>query len=139
MQVFMSYAAADEVLARQLSQALRNSGLEVWDDSEILPGDNWAAKVAQALQDSQAMIVLLTLDALRSGHVKQEISYALGGEQYERRLIPVLAAPPEQLPQDEIPWILNTFQMVSLWDAKNPEEGFKKVIQAIKETTLIAS
>jgi len=139
MQVFISYAAADEVLARKLAETLRKSGLDVWDGTEILPGENWAAKVAEALQNSQAMVVLLTPNSLRSSHVRHEISYALGDEHYDRRLIPVLAAPPDELPREEIPWILNNFQMVSLLEHQQDEEGFKKVAQVVKEANLIPS
>lgn len=139
MQVFMSYAAADEALAHRLSVTLRKAGLDVWDGTEILPGENWAAKVAEALQESRAMVVLLTPDSLRSSHVKHEISFALGDEHYDHRLIPVLAAPPHQLPREEIPWILNNLQMVSLLKHEQDEEGFVRVAQVIKEASLVPS
>ena len=45
----------------------------------MLPGHNWAAKVAQALDESQAMVVLLTLAAVNSPNVRREMEYALGG------------------------------------------------------------
>ncbi len=139
MQVFISHATADEMLVQKLSEALRKLGLDVWDGTEILPGENWATKVGEALQESQAMVVLLTPNSLHSSHVRHEISYALGAENYDRRLIPVLAAPSDQLPKDEIPWILNNFQMVSLLKHEQNEEGFKRVAQAVKEANLIAS
>lgn len=139
MQVFISHATADATLAHKLSATLRKAGLEVWDGSDILPGENWAAKVAAALQESQAMVVLLTPDALRSSHVKQEISYALGDEHYDRRLIPVLAAPPQQLPREDIPWILNNLKMVSLLKHEQDEAGFERIAQVIKEANLIPS
>jgi TIR domain len=139
MQIFISHSAVDEPLARRLSETLRKSGLDVWDGTEILPGENWAAKVGEALQESQAMVVLLTPSSLRSSHVKHEISYALGDVNYDRRLIPVLAAPPDELPREEIPWILNNFQMVSLLKHEQDEEGFKRVAQVVKEANLIPS
>jgi TIR domain len=139
MQVFISHATADKALARKLSKTLKKAGLDVWDGTEILPGENWAAKVAEALEESQAMVVLLTPASLRSSHVRHEISYALGDEHYERRLIPVLAAPPDQLPQEEIPWILNTFQMVSLPKHEQDDEGLEKIVRVIKEASLIPS
>jgi TIR domain len=139
MQIFISHASADEPLVRRLSETLRESGLDVWDGTEILPGENWAAKVGEALQESQAMVVLLTPSSLRSSHVKHEISYALGDANYDRRLIPVLAASPDELPREEIPWILNNFQMVSLLKHEQDEEGFKRVAQVVKEANLIPS
>ena len=48
----------------------------------VLPGDNWPNKVDQALQESDAMVVLLTADALRASWVRREIQYALGEQKY---------------------------------------------------------
>ena len=67
MKVFISHAHTDEPLVNKVAAVLKDAGLEVWDDTrEIMPGDNWAHKVAQALQESEAMVILLTPDALRS-------------------------------------------------------------------------
>jgi hypothetical protein len=139
MQVYISHATADEALARQLSNALQHAGLDVWDGTEILPGENWADKIAQALRESQAMVVLLTPDSIRSGHVKRDISYALGNLHYDRRLISVLTASPSQLHKEDIPWILNNLPMVTLKENEQNETGFAKVAQAVKEANLVLS
>jgi hypothetical protein len=41
MQVFISHAAPDAKLAKRIAAVLREAGLQVWDDTQILPGDNW--------------------------------------------------------------------------------------------------
>lgn len=133
MKVFISHAYADQALAHKVSKALKKSGLDVWDGTEILPGENWAEKVGKALQESQAMVVLLTPASLRSDNVKYEIGYALGEKDYSRRIIPVLATSPDKLRKEEIPWILNKFQMVRLGKPHKDEEGFEKIAQLIKE------
>lgn len=133
MKVFISYASQDTLLARRISETLRASGLDVWDDTEILPGENWAAQVAKALQESQAMVVLLTPASLVSTHVKHEISYALGNKDYNRRLIPVVVGSPEELPKKKIPWILNQLSMVYLKMDGQDEESLKRIAQVIKE------
>ena len=67
MKVFVSHSHADSELAARVSKALRNEGLDVWDpDLNLLPGDNWAAEVARAREESDAMVVLLTPDAINS-------------------------------------------------------------------------
>lgn len=133
MQVFISRARADMALARKLSEKLKKAGLDVWfDEEQVLPGQNWAAEIAKALQESQVMIVLLTPDSLRSPRVKQEISYALGDEHYADRVIPVFAAPPEQLTQGEIPWILNRFRGISLSNQEKDEEWMERIAEMIK-------
>lgn len=70
---------------------LEDAGLQVWDATrEIMPGDNWAATLGNALQEAQAMVVLVTPDAMRSKWVRWEIEYALGQIRFRERLIPVV-------------------------------------------------
>ena len=85
MKVFISHSHADAPLAARVSEALRRSGLEVWDtDLDVLPGDNWAAEVARALEESEAMVVLLTQDAINSPYVRREMEYALGAKEVQQ-------------------------------------------------------
>jgi hypothetical protein len=134
MKVFISHSHSDEKLARKVATILKDSGLEVWDDRrEIMPGDNWAAKVAQALEESDAMVVLLTPDALRSSLVRREIEYALGEKGYSNRLIPVLVGPQEKLLEADLPWILQRLPGVKLDELDSEEEGLRQIAQAILE------
>ncbi|MGH8499530.1 MAG: toll/interleukin-1 receptor domain-containing protein, partial [Methylococcales bacterium] len=94
MQVFISHASTDAQLAKRIANVLRESGLKVWDDAQILPGDNWGAKLADALQESDAMVVLLTPNSVGSPNLSYEVGYALGKLDYKGRLIPVIVAPP---------------------------------------------
>ena len=111
MKVFISHAYSDEQLAQKVAAILQEAGLEVWDAMrEILPGDNWAQHVSNALQESEAMVVLLTPDAVRSEWVRREmrwnIEYALGEIRFRSRLIPVVAGDPDILNTESVPWIL---------------------------------
>ena len=133
MKVFISYAHSDEALVRKIVAILKRAGLEVWDDSEILPGDNWAEQVAQALKESEAMVVLLTPEATRSRWVRREIEYALGEKRYSKRLIPVLVGDPTDFSQEDIPWILWRFQMIKLAEYDKEEEGIQQIAQALLE------
>jgi len=107
--------------------------LQVWDETQILPGDNWGAKLAEALQESEAMVVLLTPNSLHSPNLSYEVGYALGQADYKGRVIPVIAAPPEQLSKEDIPWVLYKFPMIHLRDQERDEEGLRKIAQALKE------
>ena len=133
MKVFISYSHADELLARKMAVALQNSGLKVWDDqAEILPGDNWAEKVAEALRESEAMVVLLTPEALVSHWVRREIDYALSEKRFRERVVVALAGSPEKLPEQEIPWILRRLKTVRVAEnGKNNEEAFDQIAQAL--------
>jgi hypothetical protein len=137
MKVFISYASSDEPLARKVGDALRASGLEVWDGSLVMPGENWAARVGEALQEAEAMVVLLTPEALRSKQVSYEIAYALGKQEYSGRLIPVLASP-DQLNQEEIPWILKKLPMIRLPEYEREEEGLNAIARALSNGGTLA-
>ena len=53
MKAFISHAHTDELLVKKVTTVLEDAGIEVWDDTrKIMPGDSWADKVAQALQES---------------------------------------------------------------------------------------
>ncbi len=133
MQVFISHAATDAKLAERVAHVLREAGFQVWDEAQILPGDNWGTQLAEALQESEAMVVLLTPNSLHSPNLSHEVGYALGKEGYKGRVIPVLAASPEQLPKEDIPWILHKFHMIHLQDQEKDEEGLKSIAQALQE------
>jgi hypothetical protein len=134
MQVFISYSHADERLARKLTKSLLQAGLQVWDaEREILPGDNWAKKIAEGLEESEAMVVLLTPDAVRSQAVRREIDYALGKKSFDKRLIPVLVGSPDEFPEHSIPWILRRLNMINLPEHGQDEEGIRQITQALKE------
>ena len=135
MKVFISYSHTDEKLARRVAAILEETGLDVWDDRrEIMPGDNWAAKVALALQESDAMVVLLTPEALRSSWVRREIEYALGDKGYSKRLIPVLVSPQEKIPEGDIPWILRHLESIKLDQHSKEEESIRQIAQALLHT-----
>ena len=134
MKVFISHVYTDDPFARKVAAGLEGVGLEVWDATrEILPGDNWADRVAQALKESEAMVVLLTPDALRSSSVRWEIEYALGEQNYRNRLIPVLIGDPEDIPKENVPWILRRLQMIDMNEYVEEEEGINQIAQALLE------
>ena len=99
-------------------------GLEVWNlDRELLPGDNWAHEVSRALEESQAMVVLLTPAAIDSPYVRRDVEFALGAKNFSNRLIPVVVGDPDQFPKQRLPWIVRRLPMISLrdWEAEHPQ------------------
>ncbi len=105
MRIFISHSSTDAHTARNLARVLTRVGFQVWSPKEmILPGDNWARKAGEALEESDLMVALVTPNALASESVTQEIQYALTSEQYRGRLVPVFIG---SLPEtSEMPWIL---------------------------------
>jgi TIR domain len=137
MRVFISHASTDAALARRIASVLRQAGLKVWDDTQVLPGENWGKKLGEALQESEAMVVLWTSDAVRSPNVHSEVGYALGQAGYKGRLISVFATPREQLPKEGVPWVLNRFPMIDLSDPERDAEGLRKLVQMLHEANAV--
>ena len=132
----MSHAYTDAVLAARISNALESKGLEVWNpDRDLLPGDNWAGETARALEESDAMVVLLTLAAANSPNVKREIVYALGAKNFSNRLIPVVVGDPDHFPKKEIPWIVRQMPWYSLEDSDSDHPNVEPIAEAILAQT----
>lgn len=131
MKVFISHAHENKALAQKLGKALKRDGWDVWDDEQILPGDNWAEKIGQALEESQAMVVLLTGAGL-SSNVRWEIEYALGKKSLKNRLIPVLVGPEVNISTQNFPWILNHLKMIKLPESGREEDGIRQITEALQ-------
>lgn len=133
MQVFISHSGKEPELAQKLATVLQQAGFQVWDAySNLYPGDNWAKLTAQALEDSQAMVVLLTPESLESRWVQSEIEYALGNKNYAWRLIPVLVGDPKRFQEVQIPWILEKLQMIFLPEPNNGEAELNQIVEVLK-------
>jgi hypothetical protein len=134
MKVFINYSPKDEGLATKLVATLEAAGLDAWfKKREILPGDNWAEKISQGLKESNAMVVLLSRDALDSDAVQSNISFALGEKAFSHRLIPVIVGDSQEFPSDRIPWIFNRLKTITLSKDSKNDEKFKEIVQALKD------
>lgn len=121
MKVFLSHSEVDSPWAASVSGVLEASGLEVWDpDRDVFPGDNWAAETAQALEEAEAMVVLLTPEGVGAPNVRRDMLYALGAKSYRNRLIPVVVGDFDSLPAERIPWMVRRLPRVEL-DRHEPE------------------
>ena len=108
------------------------SGLDVWDpDHDLLPGDNWAGEVARGLEESEAMVVLLTPAAASSPDVNRNIAYALGAKNYSNRLIPVVVGGLERFPAAEVPWIVRRMPWFELDDTETEPPKVEPIAEAI--------
>lgn len=86
IDVFLSYSRRDAHLAADLAKALSSAGISVWYDVELLPGENWAARIRSALQAARIVLVLVTESSRSSDFVLQEAMFAAG----RRSAFPVL-------------------------------------------------
>jgi len=84
--VFISYAREDKAAADQVARALQASGLEVFWDSEIPPGQTWADYIESKLTMSKVALVLWSAASTKSQWVREEAR--MGRD--KGKLIPVM-------------------------------------------------
>ena len=139
MKVFLShpsnyrYDKDDSDLIQKITDELKRAGMDVWDDSvEVLPGDNWAQLTSQALEESQAMVVLLTPESIDSKWINWNIGFALGNISYKHRLIPVLVGDPKRFEQ-KIPAAFRYLKVINLSDNGKNDENIREIAEAIKQ------
>jgi hypothetical protein len=134
MKVFISYSQKDEALAARVVSTLEAAGLDAWfGKREIMPGDNWADKIAQGLRESDAMVVLLTPTALESESQRWDIDYALSQKPFKKRLIPVLVGDSDDFPSERLPWIFKHLQTIKLSEDARNDEQLRQIAQVLKD------
>lgn len=107
MDVFISHATADVAAAIELADEIESRGLVCWLASRQVPvGSSYAQEISSAIERCQALLVLLSQDALASDHVKREVNLALT---LHRLLLPVSlenrGIRPDALPGEWLYWL----------------------------------
>jgi len=125
MKIFLSYASPDQASAQMLAKKLEAKGHQVWDpERDLVSGSDWASTLMKHMKSAEAMVVLLSPEAVDSRWVSQEIEFALGAKRLQNRLIPVLVRPTRN-----IPWILRELQLIRLGD--NPEKVAEEILERL--------
>jgi hypothetical protein len=130
MKIYISCSNEDRDLAGELAGQLSQAGFDVWNPAEeIEPGDNWARKIGQALDECDLMVALVTRGALGSGALRADIQYALTSRNYERRLIPVLVGFVSFVAGKDVPWILLKMEPVHI---PSDSDDFTEVVDRVQ-------
>ena len=91
-KVFLSYRSVDRQRVLIVAEALRAAGIDAWLDTwEILPGDNFVARINQGLDECDCGVVFLSNESLAGAWHQEEITILKSLAVDEKRpLIPVL-------------------------------------------------
>jgi internalin A len=71
--IFISYSHVDrdwlKRLRTHLAPFVRGENLDLWDDTRIAPGSDWAAEIDQAIDKARVAVLLVSPDFLASEFV----------------------------------------------------------------------
>src|SRR6266849_3850548 len=85
MPIFISYSHADRVFINKLAAHLVKHNAHVWIDSwELNVGDSLIQRIQQAIQESSALLVVLSKASVKSEWCKKELSAGLVRELEEK-------------------------------------------------------
>ncbi|HEX3555590.1 MAG TPA: TIR domain-containing protein [Thermoanaerobaculia bacterium] len=97
--VFLSYSHKDETWKDRVATHLKvlepQGVLEPWDDRQILGGDDWLAKIQQAMDRASVAVLLVSADSLGSSFILEtEVPYLLQRQKTDGlRIIALIVRP----------------------------------------------
>lgn len=78
MRPFICYSSGDKAVAERIAVALNEQGVSPWLDKwEIYPGESLTDRIADALSNASALVVLLNPQSSTSRWVREELRIAL--------------------------------------------------------------
>ena len=89
--VFLAHPSAEKPWVRELAAALSRLELKVYvDEGGVAPGDRWQQQLKQALEQSRAIVVLITSGFDEAYYLQEEVARAIELSRRDRtRVIPV--------------------------------------------------
>jgi hypothetical protein len=76
-QVFVSYSTKDQAIADAVREHLQNNGVSCWmAPHNLLGGSDWATGIVEAIDQSQALLLILSQASNVSDDVKREVGRA---------------------------------------------------------------
>ena len=72
--VFVSHASEDSHLRDALVGELERLGIHVWSDRKLRAGESFNERIAHALYQSRALVLISSGDSLNSDYVNTEVT-----------------------------------------------------------------
>jgi hypothetical protein len=124
---FISYAREDQDFARRLHAALVDAGHSLWVDWEsIHPSSDWFEEISEGIDQSDAVIFVVTRNSVHSKECRAEVEHA---RRAEIRIVPVLR---EQVDPGLVPAGAAAFQWVEFLDDASFDESVLTLRRALE-------
>ena len=122
--VFLSYARADETVARRVAKALQAAGRDVWWDADLPAHRSYSEIIERNLEQASAVVVLWSKTAAKSQWVRAEADFARNAGKL------VQAQIDETLP----PMPFNQIQCADLrnWRGRSAHGGWAKLSGSVQ-------
>jgi formylglycine-generating enzyme required for sulfatase activity len=122
-KIFISHSKYDTQFALQLAHALTGIGIDIWTmEADIPAGMKWSTAIQQALNECEAMIVIISPEAMASVNVEDEWQYYLDKK---KKLFPLRWKPADAHFQ------LNRIQYVDFYQ-REFESAFEQLSSELK-------
>ncbi|MEO0590800.1 MAG: toll/interleukin-1 receptor domain-containing protein [Pseudomonadota bacterium] len=125
-KVFLSHHSSQHVVAKHLKDVLAKHGIEAWLASEdVPPGQPFDVAVTEAIEQTDAIVLLFCAEADKSRHVKREISMA---ESHSKLILPVRL---EKIAPQGLAYWLQDYQWVEWFERR--DEALERLVGAIRK------
>jgi hypothetical protein len=129
LHVFLCHATADKPQVRELYLRMKEDGFSPWlDEEELLPGEEWQAKIPAAVKASDVVVVCLSSRSVtKEGYVQREIKIAV--DIAEEKVPGAIFVIPARLEDGfKVPSILSRWQWVDLFK----KSGYSRLKLALR-------
>jgi formylglycine-generating enzyme required for sulfatase activity len=128
-RIFLCHASEDKAKVREVYHRLQAiDGFEPWlDEEDLLPGQDWALEIQQALQTSDFILIFLSRNSVaKRGYVQREMKLALDAWQE----VPegAIHTIPVRLDDCDVPESFRRYHWTNLFEPK----GFDRIVRAIR-------
>jgi predicted nucleotide-binding protein len=102
---FVSYAREDAAVVHRVVDGIQNQGVTIWLDTMLMPGENWADAIVQAVHRAAGLILFVSQASMDSEWIRRELRIV--AQQPESCVIPVILENVADLPEEirSIQWI----------------------------------
>ena len=125
IQIFLSHNARDRKWCEWLKASAEELGIRAYlAEHDVRPGENLAKKIMEAIDASEAVVVLLSSNSVEAPYVHQEIGWALKAK---KLIIPLVqpGIPPDRLA------MLQGVEYIP-FDFQNPHAGHAQLRLALR-------
>ena len=122
--VFISYSSKDKEIAERIALDVKQLGLSVFYDKELVPGEVWGPRLAQELRRARYVLILLSPAYTESRWARRELEAAVLSEpEGGPRIVPIIVQ------GSEVPAFLRDRHYADL--RRDYESGFAQVKRAL--------